>query len=105
MRAGLLVDAEDGTVVDQRSAPHPPGTEVELELGEDHRPLADTDTLRAIVARYCGLLDVPVVVGGEPVNAAPPPWRDPDAPETPHPAERHRRRAAVARRARPRRTR
>ena len=76
--------------------PRPPGTEVELELGGDHRPLSDPATLRSIVARYCGLLDVPVLVGGEPVNSTPPPWRDPDAPSTPHPAEGHRRRRAFA---------
>ncbi len=49
--------------------PRPPGTEVELELGGDHRPLSDPATLRSIVARYCGLLDVPVLVGGEAVNS------------------------------------
>ena len=76
--------------------PRPPGTEVELELGGDHRPLSDPATLRSIVARYCGLLDVPVLVGGEAVNSTPPPWRDPDAPATAHPAEGYRRRRAFA---------
>ncbi len=76
--------------------PRPPGTEVELELGGDHRPLSDPATLRSIVARYCGLLDVPVLVAGEAVNSTPPPWRDPDAPATAHPAEGHRRRRAFA---------
>ena len=76
--------------------PREPGTEVQLTLGEDHRVLADVKTLHEVVSRYCGLLDVPVVVGGRAVNATPPPWRDPDAPADQHPAERHRRRREFA---------
>jgi molecular chaperone HtpG len=75
----------------------PVGTEVELQLADDHRVLADPGALEATVARYCRLLDVPVSVnGGEPVNADPPPWRDAGGPVTEHPAQRHRRRREFA---------
>ena len=72
------------------------GTEVELQLGEEHRALADPGTLHAVVSRYCRLLDVPVAVGGEVVNAEPPPWRDAGGEVAEHPAQRHRRRSAFA---------
>ena len=58
--------------------PRPVGTEVELHLADDHRPLGEPDVLAGIVRRYCGLLDVPVHLGDDPdpVNADPPPWRE-----------------------------
>ena len=71
------------------------GTEVELQLAEEHRPLSDPGTLSAIVERYCRLLDVPVRVAGEAVNATPPPWRD-GTEASEHPARRHRRLRAFA---------
>ena len=75
----------------------PVGTEVELQLDDDHRILADPGALAATVARYCTLLDVPVSVnGGEPVNAEPPPWRDAGGAAAEHPAQRHRRRREFA---------
>lgn len=64
--------------------PHParpPGMRIELKLRADHMELAQPATLRRIVQRYCGLLDVPLYVGtegkddSEQVNADVPPWR------------------------------
>lgn len=77
------------------------GTEVVLQLADEHRRLADPQRLQAIVRRYCALLDVPVVVdGGEPVNAEPPPWRPPtdplEAEAESHPVRRRRRRLEFA---------
>lgn len=75
----------------------PVGTEVELQLADEHRILADAGTLHATVFRYCSLLDVPVSIdGGEPVNAEPPPWRDASGDVAEHPAQRHRRRREFA---------
>jgi molecular chaperone HtpG len=75
----------------------PVGTEVELQLADEHRLLAQRDSLNATVAHYCRLLDVPVTVnGGEPVNAEPPPWRDGDGAVAEHPAQRQRRRREFA---------
>ena len=71
------------------------GTEVTLQLGAEHRALSDPGTLTEIVARYCRLLDVPVRVGGEVINADPPPWRD-GTEVSEHPAQRHRRLRAFA---------
>ncbi len=71
------------------------GTEVELQLGTEHRALSDPGMLSAIVERYCRLLDVPVRVAGEVVNATPPPWRD-GTETSEHPAQRHRRLRAFA---------
>ncbi|AUG78146.1 molecular chaperone HtpG [Kitasatospora sp. MMS16-BH015] len=54
-----------------------PGTVVELLLKPEHAALAEPDTLREVLARYCVLLSVPVYVGEDerPVNAVAVPWR------------------------------
>jgi len=61
--------------------PAPPravGSVVQLHLKEKFKKLADPEVLRAILARYCALLPVPVFAGEETaaVNAEPPPWRE-----------------------------
>lgn len=56
----------------------PVGTQVTLELHEHHRALAEAACLRAILERYCALLEVPIHVGtgdGEAINRESPPWR------------------------------
>ncbi|GLZ75699.1 heat-shock protein [Actinorhabdospora filicis] len=55
-----------------------PGTEVTLRLKPDYAHLADTQTLREVLTRYCALLPIPVHVEDDatPVNDVPPPWRD-----------------------------
>ncbi len=56
----------------------PVGTQVTLELHEHHHALAEATYLRAILERYCALLEVPVHVGsgaGDAINQEPPPWR------------------------------
>jgi molecular chaperone HtpG len=78
----------------------PTGTEVELRLAKDHQGLADPATLRQVTERYCRLLEIPVHVDGERVNAEPPPWRDTGAAAE-HPVQRRRRRMAFAARADP----
>jgi len=67
-------------------AARPVGTRVVLTLKERFHALADPDALRPILARYCALLPLPVYLGDERVNDAPPPWREPD----PHPVRHHR---------------
>lgn len=56
-----------------------PGTVVELALKAEHAHLADEQSLREVLGRYCVLLSVPVFVGDDeqPVNAIPVPWRAP----------------------------
>ncbi|MCC6875390.1 MAG: ATP-binding protein [Sandaracinaceae bacterium] len=62
-----------------RRAPHRDvGTVVTLTLSKDHRELAEPETVRALLRRYCCLLEHPVDAAGELVNERPPPWRDPE---------------------------
>lgn len=77
--------------------PRPVGTVVELHLKERFESLTDLDALRAVLERYCVLLKVPILLGNDPVpvNAEPPPWRDPDDG---HPVKSRRRRMDFARR-------
>ncbi|GAB7182306.1 ATP-binding protein [Kitasatospora sp. Ki12] len=54
-----------------------PGTVVELAVKAEHSHLADEDTLREVLGRYCVLLPIPVYVGEDeqPVNSVEVPWR------------------------------
>ncbi|MEM9490584.1 MAG: ATP-binding protein, partial [Myxococcota bacterium] len=54
----------------------PVGTRVTLYLSDKFATLADVETLRTVLERYCCLLEFPVHCGGEAVNGQPPPWRD-----------------------------
>jgi molecular chaperone HtpG len=83
----------------EASEPRGIGTEVELRLTDEHRPLADPATLEATVRRYCALLGVPVHVNGTHINAEPPPWRaEDDGATTLHPVQRRRQALAFAER-------
>lgn len=53
----------------------PIGTEVRLELKEEYAELASPGRLREILEHYCGLLDLPLFLDGEPIHTTPP-WRD-----------------------------
>ncbi len=75
--------------------PRDVGTEVELQLAREHRGLAQRATIREVAERYCRLLEVPVEVDGEQINAEPPPWRDTGAAAE-HPVQRRRRRMDFA---------
>lgn len=59
------------------SAPaRPVGTLVTLHLRPRFEELSRRAPVRALLERYCGLLDVPIHVGDDaPVNDRPPPWR------------------------------
>jgi molecular chaperone HtpG len=63
-------------------APRAVGTRVRLLLRPEHVDLADEARLEAIVLHYAGLLPQPIYLGAAetPVNAEPPPWRQPDLP-------------------------
>jgi molecular chaperone HtpG len=58
--------------------PGPIGTRVSLSVAAAARELLDPAFVSDVTRRYCGLLPIPVCVGGsdEPVNSVPP-WRDP----------------------------
>ncbi|WP_296260526.1 MULTISPECIES: ATP-binding protein [unclassified Pseudomonas] len=70
----------------------PVGTEILLELQDDFGPLTRTAHLREILGRYCVLLREPIYVGEEaqPINPAPPPWRDQSALALPPPLQQRR---------------
>lgn len=55
--------------------PGPIGSEVELTLKERFRALLEGDALVRLLRRFCSLLPLPVFLGGEQINAEPPPWR------------------------------
>ena len=74
------------------------GTRITLELHEQHRVLAEAASLRAILERYCALLEVPIHVAGgasEAINREPPPWRLP-VESAVHPLQLHKRELAFA---------
>ena len=76
----------------------PVGTQVILELHEQHRALADATALHAILERYCALLEVPIHVGAgasEAINREPPPWRM-SVESGLHPLQLHKRELAFA---------
>ncbi|QOQ75015.1 ATP-binding protein [Pseudomonas poae] len=76
----------------------PVGTRITLELHEQHRVLAEAASLRAILERYCALLEVPIHVAGgasEAINREPPPWRLP-VESAVHPLQLHKRELAFA---------
>ncbi|KQQ66429.1 histidine kinase [Pseudomonas sp. Leaf127] len=78
--------------------PRPVGTQVILELHEHHRALAEAGRLRAILERYCALLEVPIYVGADTdqaINHEPPPWRRAAQGDL-HPLQRHKRQLAFA---------
>lgn len=54
------------------------GTRVELRLKKEFKQLADVDTLRAVLSRYCALLPHAIAIDQDEtaLNAIPPPWRD-----------------------------
>ncbi|MCA9654183.1 MAG: ATP-binding protein [Myxococcales bacterium] len=80
--------------------PRPVGTLVTLHLRPRFEELARPAPVRALLERYCCLLDVPIHCGdGPPVNAEPPPWRV-DDPER-SPLRRRRDALAFARRFEP----
>lgn len=54
----------------------PVGTRVRLSLQERFRALANPELLRQLLQRYCGLLELPVLLGDERINSEVPPWRD-----------------------------
>jgi molecular chaperone HtpG len=60
-----------------RPAPaRPVGTRVTLHLHPRFEALSRPGPVRALLERYCGLLEVPIGCGDGPaVNATPPPWR------------------------------
>lgn len=79
-------------------AARPVGTQVILELHEQHHALAEAALLRAILERYCVLLEVPIHVGAgasEAINREPPPWRLSVASSV-HPLQLHKRQLAFA---------
>ena len=86
--------SHDGQTYSLEPAPaRPVGTRVTLQLREQHRALANPLAVRRLLARYACLLRHPIRCPldpsladdasedrgalGEPVNAEPPPWRDP----------------------------
>jgi len=76
-------------------SPMPPravGTEVVLELHGSYTHLAQEQTLRDILGRYCALLGEPIHIGHDAraINPEPPPWR-PQAGVTLHPLQAQRR--------------
>jgi len=69
----VLVDADDGTVVEQRSAPHPPGTEVDprawlAAFDEAAAPLLDRAAALAVGGQQHGMVALDAT--GEPVRDA-----------------------------------
>lgn len=68
-----------------RPAPsRPVGTRVTLHLHPRFDALSRAAPVRALLERYCGLLEVPIFSGDGPaVNATPPPWRADPAERSP----------------------
>jgi molecular chaperone HtpG len=68
-----------------RPAPsRPVGTRVTLHLAPRFEELSRAAPVRALLERYCGLLEVPIHCGSGPaVNASPPPWREEDSGSSP----------------------
>ena len=56
---------------------HPIGTRVILSLSESFEGLSDPEWVRALVQKYCCMLQLPIVMRNEttPINALVPPWR------------------------------
>jgi molecular chaperone HtpG len=77
-RAWLYTSRDPQSYVLRRASERPIGTRVTLTLRAEHRELCDRDTVRALLRRFCCLLELPVELEGERVNERPPPWRDPD---------------------------
>lgn len=78
----------------EETEPRAVGTLVELELHARHAELAEPDTLRLLLGRYCALLHVPVWLEGDAqaLNAEAPPWRVPGE----HPLRARARRTELA---------
>lgn len=84
-----------------RPAPsRPVGAKVTLHLQPRFAELANLAAVRALLERYCALLDVPIECGeGPPVNAVTPPWRA--THDDANPVRRRREALAFARRFEP----
>ncbi|MCX4239473.1 ATP-binding protein [Paraliomyxa miuraensis] len=99
-RAWSFSSRSGQSYVIQPAPARPVGTRVTLHLASRFEELSRARPVRALLERYCGLLQVPIHCGeGPAVNATPPPWRR-DEPE-PNPVRRRREALEVVRRFEP----
>jgi molecular chaperone HtpG len=91
-RAWSFSSRSGQSYVVQPAPPRPVGTRVTLHLRPRFEELSRTVPVRALLERYCGLLEVPIYCNeenaaanalGPAVNAVPPPWRRADADGSP----------------------